>query len=178
VPHQALTVTVNMSHRQFYHPDLMVQLSTALATNPVDSSRLLIEVAESTLNENPDAAVAILQRIVDCNVRVAVDNFGSSLAPLSHLMRLPLDVLKLTPKLTAAAASGGRQRAVMESLIHLGQTLGMQVIAQGIETVPQLNTLLSMGCVLGQGHLLSHAMDPARATRLVDLGHWAVESGA
>jgi len=67
---------------------------------------------------------------------------------------------------------------VLESLIHLCHTLGMQVIGQGIETVAQLNALLGMGCELGQGHLLSHALDPARATKLVDLGYWAVESGA
>ena len=133
----------------------------------------MFEVAEATLNENPDAAVAILQRIVDCNVRIAVDNFGSSLAPLNHLVRLPIDVIKLAPKLTAAASTAGRQQAVLESLIHLGHTLGMKVIAQGIETAAQLDALCRMGCELGQGHLLSHALDPARATKLAELGHWA-----
>ena len=84
----------------------------------------LFEVPESALNENPDAAVAILQRMVDCNVRVAMDDFGSSLAPLNHLVRLPIDMVKLDPKLTAAATSAGRQQAVLESLIRLGRTLG------------------------------------------------------
>ena len=76
----------------------------------MNPARLLFEIAESTLNENPDAAVAILQRMVDCNVRVAIDNFGASLAPLNQLVRLPIEVVKLAPKLTAAATSTGREQ--------------------------------------------------------------------
>src|ERR1035441_1299789 len=94
--------------------------------------------------------------MVDCNVRVAVDNFGSSLAPLNHLVRLPIDVVKLDPKLTVAATSAGRELALVESVIRLGHTLGVQVIAQGIETPEQMNALCRMGCELGQGHLLSY----------------------
>ena len=92
-----LTLTINVSIRQFYHPDMVAQLKMALAATGVDASRLLFEIPETALNENPDAAVAILQRMVDCNVRIAVDNFGSSLAPLNLLARLPIDVVKLDP---------------------------------------------------------------------------------
>ncbi len=174
LPQQALTLTINLTHRQFYHADLIAQLQMALETNAVDPSRLLFGVAETTLNENPDAAVAILQRMVDCNVRIAADNFGASMAPLNHLVRLPIDVLKLAPRLTEVAAGAGRQRAVLESLIHLGHKLGMQVIAQGIETAAQVDALCRMGCELGQGPLLSYALDPARAAKLMGLGYWAV----
>jgi Amt family ammonium transporter len=170
LPRQELTLTINLTHRQFYHADLVAQLQMALEANAVDPSRLLFAVAETTLNENPDAAVAILQRMVDCNVRIAVDNYGSSLAPLNHLVRLPIDVLKLAPRLTAVAAGAGRQQAVLDSLIHLGHKLGMQVVAQGIETAAQVEALCRMGCELGQGPLLSYALDPARAAMLMGLG--------
>ena len=80
------TLTVNVSQRQFYHPDMVAQLKMALAATGVDATRLLFEISESALNENPDAAVAILQRMVDCNVRIAVDNFGSNLASLNLLV--------------------------------------------------------------------------------------------
>ena len=116
-----------------------------------DPSRLLFEVPETTLNENPDAAVSILQRMVDCNVRIAVDDFGSSLAPLNHLVRLPIDMVKLDPKLTAAATSTGRHQAVLESLIRLGRTLGVQVVAQGIETPEQLRRAGAHGLRIGPG---------------------------
>lgn len=166
MPRAPLTLSINVTHRQFYHQDMIAQMKRTLAATGVDPTRLLFEVAETTLNENPDAAVAILQRMVDCGVRVAVDNFGAGLAPLNHLVRLPIDVLKLDPKLTVAATSTGRQLAVLESLIHLGRNLGVQVVAQGIETPEQLDALCRLGCELGQGHLLSYALDPQRAELL------------
>ena len=178
LPQADLTLTINVSHRQFYHPDMVAQLMMALAATGVDPTHLLFEVPEATLNENPDAAVAILQRMVDCNVRIAVDNFGSNLAPLNLLSRLPIDVVKLDPRLTVAATSTGRQLAVLESVIHLGHTLGMQVIGQGIETPAQLDAMCRMGCELGQGHLLSYAVDPVRALHLSVVGYWTIIPGA
>jgi EAL domain-containing protein (putative c-di-GMP-specific phosphodiesterase class I) len=165
-------MTVNVSHRQFYHPDMVAQLSLILAETGVDPTRLLFDVSETTLNENPDAAVVILQRMVDCNVRIAIDNFGSTLAPLNHLVRLPIDMIKIAPELTAASTGSSRQLAVLESLIRLGRTLGIQVVAQGIETAAQLDVLRGMGCELGQGFYFSHALEPARALQLVELGFW------
>jgi Amt family ammonium transporter len=172
LPQSDLTLTVNVSQRQFYHPDMVAQLKMALAATGVDATRLLFEVPESALNENPDAAIAILQRMVDCNVRIAVDNFGSSLAPLNLLARLPIDVVKLDPRLTVAATSTGRQLAVLESVIHLGHTLGMQVVGQGIESPAQLEAMSRLGCELGQGHLLSYAVDANRALYLAGIGYW------
>jgi len=178
LPHSELTLSVNVTHRQFYHPELVAQLKHILQASGVNPTRLLFEIAESTLNENPDAAVAIMQRMVDCNVRLAIDNFGSSLAPLNHLVRLPVDVVKLDPKLTAAATSTGREQAVLESLIHLGHRLGVQVVAQGIETPEQLDALCRLGCEFGQGYLLSHELEPARAQLLAGPGIRAIAPGA
>jgi diguanylate cyclase (GGDEF)-like protein len=177
-PEGDLTLTINVSHRQFFHPDMVAQLKMALAATGVDPTRLLFEIPESTLNESPDGAVAILQRMVDCNVRIAVDNFGSSLAALNLLARLPIDVVKLDPRLTVAATSTGRQLAVLESVIHLAHTLGMQVVGQGIETSAQMDAMCRMGCELGQGHLLSYAVDPTRALQLARIGYWTKLPGA
>ncbi len=175
---QQLTLTLNLTERQFYHPEMVAQLKKSLASNAVDPSVLLFEIAETTLNLNPEAAAATIKRMAECRVRIAVDNFGARLAPLSHLAHLPIDVVKIAPKMIAEAASAGRPAAVLESLIHLGQSLGMQVVAQGIETPQQLETLTRMGCELGQGHLFSYALEPARATKLAGLGHWALAAGA
>ncbi len=172
LPEVDLTLTVNLSSRQFYHPDMVAQLRSVLATTGARPSSLLFEMSESTLSDNPDAAVAILQRMIDCNVRVAIDNFGSNLAPLNHLVRLPIDMVKLDSKLTMTAATGGRHAAILESLIHLGRSLGVRVVAQGIETLDQLNALRRMGCELGQGHLLSRAVEPNKAQRLAEQGYW------
>jgi diguanylate cyclase (GGDEF)-like protein/PAS domain S-box-containing protein len=178
VAEQELTVTLNLTERQFYHPEMVAQLKKSLAANAVDPARLLFEIAETTLNLNPDAAAATLARMTECKVRIAVDNFGARLAPLSHLAQLPIDVVKISPKMAADATSTGRAAVVLESLIQLGRSLGMQVVAQGIETPEQLEALSRMGCELGQGHLFSYALEPARATKLAGLGRWSLAAGA
>jgi EAL domain-containing protein (putative c-di-GMP-specific phosphodiesterase class I) len=174
LPQHSLMMTINLTRRQLYHPDLIAHLKKALAASGADPSRLMFEAPESAFSENPDAAVAILQRLADCQVRMAVDEFGSSLAPLNYLVNLPVSMVKLAPKLIAAAVSPGRQQAVLESLIRLGYTLGVEIVAQGIETPEQLTRLVRMGCAFGQGPLLSPAQDPARALELAETGYWAI----
>jgi Amt family ammonium transporter len=172
LPGAGLTLAVNLTQRQFYLPDLIAHVKRTLAASGADPARLLFEVDESALSENPGAALAIFERLLGCNVRLAVDNFGSGLAPLNHLVRLPIDVLKLDPRLSLAATQTGRQVAVLESLIQLGLRLGVQVVAQGIESREQLDALLRLGCELGQGSLLSPALQPSLAQKLAEQGCW------
>ena len=175
---QELTLSLNLTERQFYHPEMIPQLKKALSANAVDPSLLLFEVAESTLTQNHDVAALTLVRMAECGVRIALDNFGARFAPLNHLAELPIDVVKIAPKLTARATPPGRPAAVLEFLIHLGHALGMQVVAQGIETTEQLEALCEMGCELGQGHLFSYAIEPAKATILAGAGRWSLAAGA
>jgi EAL domain-containing protein (putative c-di-GMP-specific phosphodiesterase class I) len=174
LPQSELTLSVNVTQRQFYHPDFVAQVKRTLAASGVDPTRLLLEVGESTLSENPKGALELFERLLECNVRLAVDDFGSGLAPLNHLVRLPVDVLKLAPRLTAAATQTGRQVAVLKSLIQLGQKLGVQVVAQGIESVEQVEALVRMGCELGQGPLLSPAVESGAAQKLAERGGWSL----
>jgi Amt family ammonium transporter len=176
LPQAQFTLAIHLTQRQFYHPDLIALLERTLAATGAAPARLLFEVGESAINENPEASLELLQRLLGCNVRLAIDNFSSGLAPLSRLSRLPIDLLKLDPRLTLAAASTGHQVAVLESLIHLGHELGVRVVAQGVETPEQLEALIRMGCELGQGPLLSPALQPAGAQRLVALGSWKITS--
>ena len=172
MPGAGLTLSVNLTQRQFYLPDLIAHVKRTLAASGADPARLLFEVDESALSDNPGAALAIFERLLGCNVRLAVDNFGSGLAPLNHLVQLPIDVLKLDPRLTLAATHTGRQVAVLESLIQLGLKLGVQVVAQGIKSREQLDVLLRMGCEMGQGPLLSPALQPSLAQKLAEQGCW------
>ena len=173
-----LTITLNLSERQFFHPQMVTQLEKVLAANAVDPRQLLFEVTEGTLNQNPEASRTVLKAMAECKVRIAVDHFGYRFAPLNHLARLPIDVVKISPKLIAAAVATDRDAAVLESIIRLGHELNMQVVAQGIETSEQLDALNAMGCELGQGHLFSYALEPSRATMLAGLGRWALAAGA
>jgi diguanylate cyclase (GGDEF)-like protein/PAS domain S-box-containing protein len=178
LPQADLTLTVNLTFRQFYHPDFVAQLKRTLAATGVAPERILFEVSETTLIEDMEAAATILQRMVECNVRVAVDDFGSNLAPLNYLLRLPIDVVKLDAGLTAAATYSSRISAVLEAIIGLGRTLGVQVVAQGIENAEQLDALRRMGCELGQGDYLSPVLEPLPAQELAGLGRWTIPPGA
>lgn len=169
-----LTVSVNLSERQFYQNDLVAHLIKVLAATGADPAQIVFEVAESTLNKDPDGSVAVLQRLADLNFRIAVDEFGSSLAPMNHLVKLPIDVIKLDSRLTSAAVAGGKRAAILEALMHLGRSLSVQVVAQGIETVAELEALRKMGCELGQGGLMSVPVETARAQRLAGLGRWTL----
>jgi len=176
LPLQDLFVSVNLTPRQLFNTDLITQVMKALTASGADPSRLVFEVPESALNETPDAAVGVLQRLADCQVRVAIDDFGSSLAPLNHLLQLPISMVKLASKFTAVSA--GRQQAVLESLVRLTNTLNLPVVAQGIETREQVASLIRMGCTLGQGPLLSPALDPDRALELAQTAPRAAASRA
>ena len=176
-PHLDLTLTLNVTKRQLYHPDLITHLKKALAASGADPTHLLIEAPESAFNDTPDAAIAVLQRLADCHVRVAIDDFGSNLAPLNHLIHLPISMVKLAPRFTAASVSSGRLQAVLETIIRLGNSLGIEVVAQGIESQEQLASLARMGCTFGQGPLLSPVLDAARALAAAEKGYWAIASG-
>jgi diguanylate cyclase (GGDEF)-like protein/PAS domain S-box-containing protein len=168
LPALDLFVGVNLSPRQFFYADLPAQLMSALAATGADPSRLVLEVPEAVLNEDPDAAVAILQRLVDCQVRVAMDDFGSSLAPLNHWVRLPIAIVKFDKKMALAAARASRQQSVLETLVRLGETLGVHVVAQGIETADEAEAFCRMGCPSGEGSLLSPPLELAEARELAE----------
>jgi diguanylate cyclase (GGDEF)-like protein/PAS domain S-box-containing protein len=176
-PNLDFTLAVNLTRRQLYHPDLITHLRKALAASGADPSRLLFQAPESAFNENPDAAVAVVQRLADCQVRVAIDDFGSSLAPLNLLVHLPVAMVKLAPRLSTGAVFSGRHLAVLESVIRLGNALGIQVVAKGIETQEQLTALARMGCTSGEGPLLASAMEPGQVFALAERGYWTISSG-
>jgi len=163
LPSAQLSLTLNLSARQFYHPELLSQIKRSFAITGADPSHLVLEVDEVTLNQNPTAAATILRKLADCNLHLAVDNFGSGLGSLNHLIQLPVDVLKLSPAFTVSASASARQAAVLESLIRLGRSLGVQIVAQGIETLNQLRSLTNLGIEVGQGFLFSPAVAPKEA---------------
>jgi diguanylate cyclase (GGDEF)-like protein/PAS domain S-box-containing protein len=166
IPGNGMMLTLNLSRRQFFQEELLAQLGRTLGSTRIDPSRLLFEVPERTLNENPDKALVILQRMVDCGVRIAMDNFGAALASLNHLMRMPIDVVKLDAKVTAGVTGTGRQQAMIEALIHVCRSSGVQLVAHGIETQGHLRILQEMGCELGQGYFLAPPVDAKQAEYL------------
>lgn len=162
-----LSLTVNVSKRQFFHSDWVAQIKRALAATGADPARLLFEIPESVLAENTASSAVILQSMIECNVRIGIDGFGSSLGPLNQLVSYPVDVVKLDHRLTAAALRGGREAVMARTIFQFGHELGIQVVAQGIETAEQLAALEGLGCELGQGRILSDAIDIHQAESLL-----------
>lgn len=161
-----LFLSLDVPRRQFYEEDMVAQVQLMLAAGEIDPARLMLEVAESTVSDNPDRATAILQRLVDCGLRVALDHFGAGPSPVDHLLRLPVELVKLDAKLTQVAEEPGRRLALLESLVHVAKSAGVQLLALGVQEQRQLQLLRELGCALGQGSFFSLALEPETARQL------------
>ena len=156
----ALAVSVNLSVRQFAQRDLIRQVRGALDEAGVAPARLRLEVTESVLMEDADAAAATLARLRALGVRIWMDDFGTGWSSLALLHRLPLDGVKVDRAFVAAmdGDGGGRAARVVASIVALADGLGLEVVAEGIERVDQRDALRALGCGLGQGFLFSPAV--------------------
>jgi diguanylate cyclase len=157
---QDLTLSVNLSRRQLISPQLAEEVSTALALSNIDPHRLILEITESVLMENPERAAQALGELRAMGIRIAVDDFGTGYSSLSHLARFPVDVLKIDksfidPLINVDPASS----ALVTAIIGLARSLGLEVIAEGIEHESQLHRLVDLGCEQGQGFLMAHPLD-------------------
>ncbi len=163
----ALTLTVNLSGAQFADPGLIAEVSDALAASALPPERLVVELTESALLRDPDSVVERMTELKRLGVRLAVDDFGTGNASLRNLARFPIDVLKVDRSFVARIGIDQRQTAIANSVIRLGQSLDMTVIAEGIETSDQLAQLLVLGCGFGQGFLFARPTEPDEIERLL-----------
>ena len=157
-------VTLNVSPRRFRSPTLARQLLDELAVHDVPASCVRIEVTEDALLENPDQVFATLDTLQRAGVLAALDDFGTGYSSLSYLHRFPLHALKIDRSFVSElkpTQAGGGSEAVVRAVLALAGTLGLEVIAEGIETEAQRDLLLELGCTRGQGFLFSHARPAA-----------------
>jgi diguanylate cyclase (GGDEF)-like protein/PAS domain S-box-containing protein len=159
-------LTVNVMARQFYHPDFVAQLYRVVEGSGADPSRLVLELSESTLNESPEMAATILQRLAEMKLQVAMGQFGSSLGPLNHLLRLPLNMVKLDGMLIPRGASASKYRAVLEALLGIGQSVGIQMVIEGVSSEEQFLCDAQAGHLFGHSALHSEAVSAEEALRL------------
>jgi EAL domain-containing protein (putative c-di-GMP-specific phosphodiesterase class I) len=136
------------------------RVRSALADTGLPADRLTLEVTESLLLRDLDAAVGLLDSLRDTGVHVALDDFGTGYSSLAYLHRLPIDVLKVDRSFIRAAAVSDRDLVVLRSIVAMGRDLGLSVVAEGVQEVEQVGLLLSLGCTVAQGFLLA---GPTRA---------------
>ena len=146
-----LIVSVNLSVRQFRHPNLADDIVRALREADLDPGCLKLEITESVVTEEGDAAVTTLWQLKSLGVHLAVDDFGTGYSALSYLLRFPVDTLKIDRAFVNGLGSDDQSVAIVRSVIDLARSLNLAVTGEGIETPEQLSQLRELGCQQGQG---------------------------
>ena len=163
----ALTLAVNISGRQVLQPDLVEQIDDTLRATGLDARNLRLEITESVLVENAAAATRCLTRLRQLGLQLCIDDFGTGYSSLSYLHRLPIDVLKIDSSFVRTMGSDEKNRRIVETILLLGRNLGVEVVAEGVETAAQAAALHRLGCGLVQGFFFSHPLDMDAAAALV-----------
>jgi diguanylate cyclase (GGDEF)-like protein/PAS domain S-box-containing protein len=146
-----LRMSVNVSVRQFEDPDLLDDLADILRTSGLDPKLLTLEITESLFLRKTQSVTQKLQQIGALGIRLALDDFGTGYSSLSYLRRFPIDVLKIDKSFVGGIAANIEDRAVIGAIVQLGQTLRLDLVAEGIEDAEELEILRSLGVHYGQG---------------------------
>jgi diguanylate cyclase (GGDEF)-like protein len=165
-----LAVNVNLSGAEFSEVDLVAQIEAALGEAGLSPSRLKLEITESVIMRNPEAAVAMLVRLKELGPGLCIDDFGTGYSSLAYLLRFPADTLKIDRSFVAALGRGGRQDNIVAAIISMAHSLGMDVVAEGIETPEQRDALRALGCGHGQGYLFARPVPAADVPALLARG--------
>ncbi|MBK9155348.1 MAG: PAS domain S-box protein [Chloracidobacterium sp.] len=150
-----ISISVNLSAKQLLHPSLAGQVKAVLAQSQLKASQLKIEVTESTVMEHSDRSMSVLSELSDLGISLSTDDFGTGYSSLSYLQRFPFDRLKIDRSFVDEMGKNDKCAAIVKTILMLGENLGIEVVAEGIETEQQLRSLRELGCRFGQGYLFS-----------------------
>jgi diguanylate cyclase (GGDEF)-like protein/PAS domain S-box-containing protein len=163
-----LTIAVNVSMRQLLDDEFVDQVVKILEKSEIYPAALELELTETAAMQNPDRTIAILESLKSRGLRLALDDFGTGYSALAYLRRLPVDVLKIDRTFVHGLSHGGGDAEIIRLIIALAKTLGIEAIAEGIESRQSAEQLALMGCDVGQGFYFSRALKAADADRLLD----------
>jgi len=164
--HRALSLSVNLSARQVAQPDLLERIKGALSESTLQPHHLKLEITESVVMGNAEAAAQMFKQLRSLGVQLSIDDFGTGYSSLSYLHRFPLNYLKIDRSFVMRMTTDN-DNAIVKTIATLAQNLGMEVIAEGIETEEQYQRLKELGCEYGQGFLFSRPVDADSASRLL-----------
>jgi predicted signal transduction protein with EAL and GGDEF domain len=162
-----VTMSVNLSSRQFSQTDLIDQISSALRDSGLRAANLKLEITESMVMENIDTAIDMLMQLRDLGVGLSIDDFGTGYSSLSYLHRFPIDTLKIDRSFVTQMTDNAENAEIVRTIVTLARSLDMDVIAEGVETAEQLRQLGSLGCDYGQGYLFSRPVGAGQAVELL-----------
>lgn len=155
-----LTVSVNLSPRQFQQKNLVQVVENSLAKSGLRADRLQIEITESMLMSNSEDVLHRLQKIRDLGVRISIDDFGTGFCSFSYLLQYHVDQLKIDQSFVKKAGTDANAAAVVRTIIAMSHGLNIKVVAEGVETEEQLRFLLRRKCDEAQGHFIGHPVPP------------------
>jgi EAL domain-containing protein (putative c-di-GMP-specific phosphodiesterase class I) len=156
--HRSLGLSVNLSARQVAQPDLLERIKEALERSKLSPHCLKLEITESVVMENAEAAAQMFKQLRALGVQLSIDDFGTGYSSLSYLHRFPLNYLKIDRSFVSRLTTDN-DNAIVRTISTLARNLGMEVIAEGIETEEQHQQLKMLGCEFGQGYLFSEPVD-------------------
>ena len=159
-----LTVSVNVSAVQLGQPGFVDDVRLVLAETGLIPATLTLELTETAFSRNPDLVAKALQELNELDVELAIDDFGTGFSSLQHLQLFPIDMLKIPKPFIDDVGGELDDSALARATIDIGQSLGLRVVAEGIERQEQLDRLIELGCRYGQGYLLGRPV-PAEQMR-------------
>jgi diguanylate cyclase (GGDEF)-like protein/PAS domain S-box-containing protein len=162
-----ITMSINVSVRQFMHKDLIETISRAITTSGMNPQKLELEVTESLIIQNAEEFISILHKLKALQIKLAIDDFGTGYSSLSHLKHLPVDRLKVDQSFIRDIYKNAGGATIAEAIITLGHSLGLKVIAEGVETGEQLEFLRRKVCDEFQGFYFSRALAADKFTALL-----------
>jgi EAL domain-containing protein (putative c-di-GMP-specific phosphodiesterase class I) len=169
-PEVPLYISANVSMRQLYHPGVVGDVRAALREAEVAPERLVVEITESVLADESEAPRQRLQQLRALGVRLAVDDFGTGYSALSYLQRFPIDVLKIDRSFVEHARRASASLNLVRSIVQLGQSLHLHIVAEGIEEADQAELLREMGVPSGQGYHFAKPLTSERFAALLETG--------
>lgn len=162
-----LTISVNLSAVQFAQPNLIQQIDRILEITQLNPQFLNLEITESAILDHPETASAILKQLRERKIKLSIDDFGTGYSSLSYLHSFPVNTLKIDRSFISPINEDPKTLGLVPVILSLVQTMGMNVIAEGIETQQQLNQLRKLKCNAGQGYLFSKPIDSQVASELI-----------
>ena len=158
-----LAININISGKQFAHPALVEQIEQVLSDTGLKIYSLRLEITESVFMDHAGFANTVLTRLRDLGVHLQIDDFGTGYSSLGYLQRFPINTIKIDRSFVSRMGSNGDNTEIVKTIVTLARDLGMDAVAEGIETAEQLDQLKSLDCPYGQGFLFARPLDSAAA---------------
>jgi EAL domain-containing protein (putative c-di-GMP-specific phosphodiesterase class I) len=169
--HEEPYLSVNVSAKQFRQPGFIERVREQLRRADMPPQRLVLEITESLLLRDDEQVWSDLIALRESGIRVAIDDFGTGYSSLSYLRQVPIDVVKLDKSFIDPMVASTQQRDLVEGIVRLARTLGLDVIAEGIQRPRERELLVEIGCSYGQGYLFSKPMTEDEALQWLQHVH-------